>query len=93
MTVPVTGSTENDVMLTAGATFATVTVWVAVLLAAPSESETCADTVVLAGPFANVHLKLPAVFVFVSEPTTFVPADPQLVDTDVTVSSPGSVVV
>ena len=78
---------------TVGATFATTTVWVAVLPAAPSESVACAETVELAGPSAKVHLKEPAVFVFVSEPATLTPLAPQLVETDVTVSAPGSEIV
>ena len=37
----------------------TVTVWVAVLLLALSESLTCTDTMLDAGPSAKVHTKLP----------------------------------
>ena len=36
--------------MTVGATLLTVTVWVAVLLSALSESLTCTDTIELAGP-------------------------------------------
>ena len=75
---------------TVGATFATVTVWVAVLPASPSESVACTETVELAGPSAKVHLKEPELFVFVSEPATLAPLAPQLVETELTVSTPGS---
>jgi hypothetical protein len=78
-----------------GATFCTVTVWVAVGPAAPSLSVALALTCVEAGPSATKaaekrQLKLPAVFVNESDPT-FVPFGPQLVETLRTVSAtPGS---
>ena len=45
--------------VTVGATLLTVTVWVSVLLVALSESLTCTDTVLEAGPSGNVQTKLP----------------------------------
>jgi len=75
---------------TVGATLFTVTDCVAVLPAAPSESVACTDTVELAGPSGNVQSNVPLVFVF--EALLFVPFAPQLVATDVTVSTPGSLI-
>jgi hypothetical protein len=75
---------------TVGATFATATTCVAVLPAAPSESVACTETVELAGPSGKVQSNEPPVFVF--EAFDFVPFKPQLVATEVTVSTPGSLI-
>ena len=66
--------------VTVGATLATVTVWVAVLLSAPSESLDLTETVELAGPSGKVQSKLPPRWsvLKVSSPT-WVPLAPQLV--------------
>jgi hypothetical protein len=71
-------------IVTVGATFVTLTVPDAVAVW-PIVSATLTLTVVLFGPSArnvleNVHLKLPELFAKVSEPATFVPFAPQLVD-------------
>ncbi len=75
--------------LTVGATFATVTVCVARLPVALSESVALADTTDVLAPSGNVHLNEPLVFVFVSEAATLVPLAPQLVVTEETVSLRG----
>ncbi len=87
-------STElAPVTWTVGATLATVTVWLSAAPVSPSESFADAVTFGLAGPSAKRHWNEPAVSVFVSEPATFVPFAPQLVETDETVSAPGSEIV
>ena len=73
---------------TVGATFAIETSWVAVLPASPSESVACTETVELAGPSGKVQSNEPEVSLF--EAFDFVPLAPQLVATELTVSTPGS---
>src|SRR6187401_67496 len=73
-----------------GATLPTVTVWVAVLLLALSESFTWTDTVGLAGPSGKEQTKLPPLAVVVVVPT-WLPPVPQLTLTTLNVSTPGSV--
>ena len=75
---------------TVGATFAIETACVAVLPAAPSESVACTETVEEAGPSGKVQSNEPPEFVF--EAFDFVPAAPQLVATEATVSTPGSLI-
>ena len=69
-----------------------VTVWVAVLLLALSESLTWTETVLEAGPSGKVQTKLPPEAVVVVVPT-WLPLAPQLTDTTLNVSAPGSVTV
>jgi hypothetical protein len=71
-----------------GATSAIDTACVAVLPARLSESVACAETVELFGPSGKVQSNVPVVFVF--DAFDFVPFAPQLVATEVTVSTPGS---
>src|SRR5919202_3106889 len=78
---------------TVGATLAIETDCVSAAPCAPSESVACAETVELAGPSGKLHWKEPLVFVFESEPATFVPLAPQLVETEETVSAPESEIV
>jgi hypothetical protein len=60
-----------ELSVTVGATFATDTVWLSVLPVAPSESVALTLTTLEAPPSGNTHLKLPVVFVLVSDPETF----------------------
>src|SRR5436190_998461 len=76
---------------TLGATLFTVTDCVSVLPASPSESVACTETVELAGPSGKVQSNEPPEFVFAAFDST--PFAPQLVATDVTVSTPGSLIV
>src|SRR5690242_19270789 len=78
--------------VTTGATFATDTVWVSVLLAASSESLTCTETSELSGPSGNEQTKLPAPVVEskVSAPT-WTPWSPHSVATSAKESTPASV--
>ena len=69
-----------------GGTLRTVTVWVSAGPVSPSESVARTDTVEGAGPSANTHRKLDAVF----EPATSVPPVPHDASIDCTVSCPGS---
>ena len=75
-----------------GATLVTETVCVSVLPVSPSSSVAFALTTleVVAEPSGKVHLKEPLVFVFVSERLTLTPLAPQLVETEATLSVPGS---
>src|SRR5258706_2450352 len=66
-----------------------VTVWVAVLLFAPSESLTWTETALEAGPSGDEQTKLPPEAVVVVEPT-WLPLRPQLTATTLKVSTPGS---
>ncbi len=50
----------EPVRVTVGATLAMATVWVSVLLSAPSESSTWTETLLEAGPSGNEQSKLPA---------------------------------
>jgi hypothetical protein len=72
---------------TVGATFAIETPDAAVPVA-PSESVTCTETVEPAGPSGKVQSKVPDVLVF--DALLFVPFAPQLVVTELMVSTPGS---
>src|SRR5258706_15412879 len=66
-----------------------VTVWVAVLLFAPSESLTWTETALEAGPSGDEQTKLPPEAVVVVEPT-WLPLRPQLTATTLKGSTPGS---
>ena len=73
-----------------GITLAISTVWLAMLLGAPSESLTWTDTSEVSSPSGKRHTKLPPVWVTVVVPC-WVPASPQSTDSTVNVSAPGSV--
>ena len=78
--------------MTVGATLAFVTVWVAVLLSAPSLSSTWTETVELAGPSGKLQTKLPPETVVAVVPS-WSPFRPQLTLTTLKVSVPGSLTV
>ena len=79
---------EANTVTAAGATLLIVTVWVAVLLLALSESLTWTETVLEAGPSGKVQTKLPPEAVVVVVPT-WLPLAPQLTDTTLNVSLAG----
>ena len=75
------GRRSSPVRVTVGATLATVTVWVAVLLSVPSQSSTCTETVELGravGEGAD-EAAAPVVVLKVAGPT-WLPLAPQSVD-------------
>ncbi len=78
--------------VTVGATLRTLTVWVAVLLLALSESLAWIETMLDAGPSGNEQTKLPPERVVAVRPTC-VPWRPQSALTTLKVSAPGSVTV
>jgi hypothetical protein len=90
---PSSAEAGAEVKATVGATLFTCTDWVSVLPASPSESVACAETVEPAGPSGKLQAKLPLVSVWLSESGTRLPLAPQLVDTELTVSCPGSLIV
>src|SRR4051812_37876860 len=75
-----------------GLTLATVTVCEPVLLSALSESFTCTETMLDAGPSGKTQSKLPPDAVVIVVPS-WLPAAPQLNDTTLNVSWPGSTTV
>ena len=84
----------EPVRLTVGPTLAIATVWLAVLLSAPSLSSTWTETLLEAGPSGNEQTKLPAPVVVLNRAVpTWDPLRPQSVERRAKLSSPGSLVV
>jgi hypothetical protein len=79
--------------VTVGATLFTCTDWLSVAPVPPSASVAETETVESAGPSGKEQAKEPPLFVFASEPLTFVPLAPQSVCTEATSSWPGSEIV